>query len=689
MKIRSFLCALLVFALSAAPLFTAEPPYPTKGKRAFEPLPAGAVEPAGWLRDWALAARNGYTACMEDVHIDFKHAWAADFAPFCSVSDWPGGAWHLEGGGYWFDGLVRLGYALHDEELIALVKRRLAPVLDNAAPDGIGYLYWLKKNNPDDLATVLPDRGWGLWANAHFGHAMAAYAAASNDERAKRAMRFSDDSCDIRCITVLGYQIAPHAVPNACEDYRMTGDAGVAETLDRVFENRDVDWPEAWARYRTYPPEELKKGEIFGPNVTDSNLHGAVVNEILTGWAFGTLWTGKPEFLNVACAWARLLDEKCLQPHGALVEDEWFGPTGAYRGTETCSLGNEECRRIQLFTLTGNGTEADQIERLFFNAATGMVTRDFTKHVYFHSPNRIRAGALTADTYESRDRDEYRRLHDPRCCTAGLNKPIPYFIQHQWMTASDGGPAAILYAPCRLTTAIPNGEAVQIETVTDYPFGETIEMTVTPEKPVDFPLWLRIPAWCAEPSLEVNQTAVPAAADERGFVRVERRWSPGDRVTLRFPMVPRVERGIDRNIPIQADRPRTVQWGERPDAELRRTPFASVSLGPLLFVLPIPEKDENTPMENVFWQYALNPERTLDGVQIERASLPSPWAWQSDAPVKLKVKAVEAFWKSDPMAPLLPTAEEIEPKSEREIVLVPYGCAKLRIAMFPIVEEKP
>lgn len=46
---------------------------------------------------------------------------------------------------------------------------------------------------------------------------------------------------------------------------------------------------------------------------------GAIVYEILTGWAFGTHWTDKREFLDVVCAWARLLDEKCLQPYGTAV----------------------------------------------------------------------------------------------------------------------------------------------------------------------------------------------------------------------------------------------------------------------------------------------------------------------------------------------------------------------------------
>ena len=33
---------------------------------AFTPLPPGAVEPAGWLRDWALAARDGITGHLDE-----------------------------------------------------------------------------------------------------------------------------------------------------------------------------------------------------------------------------------------------------------------------------------------------------------------------------------------------------------------------------------------------------------------------------------------------------------------------------------------------------------------------------------------------------------------------------------------------------------------------------------------------
>ncbi len=92
---------------------------------AFLPLPAGAVSPAGWLRDWCLAARDGYTGHLDEVDPEFTRAWAADHLMTGERLNWPQGAWPYEGGGYWFEGLAGLGFAPHDETLLAQSRRRL------------------------------------------------------------------------------------------------------------------------------------------------------------------------------------------------------------------------------------------------------------------------------------------------------------------------------------------------------------------------------------------------------------------------------------------------------------------------------------------------------------------------------------------------------------------------------------
>ena len=112
-------------------------PHEPPTRPALIPLPPGAVEPAGWLRDWCLAARDGFTGHMDEYDVEFRRAWAPDHKMTGEGLLWYKGAWPYEGGGYWFDGLGRLGYALHDEALLAQAQRRLYAVADHMNPG-----YW-------------------------------------------------------------------------------------------------------------------------------------------------------------------------------------------------------------------------------------------------------------------------------------------------------------------------------------------------------------------------------------------------------------------------------------------------------------------------------------------------------------------------------------------------------------------
>ena len=53
-------------------------PFEPPTRPAFLPLPPGAVEPAGWLRDWCLAARDGFIGHLDEDDDEFKRAWAPD-----------------------------------------------------------------------------------------------------------------------------------------------------------------------------------------------------------------------------------------------------------------------------------------------------------------------------------------------------------------------------------------------------------------------------------------------------------------------------------------------------------------------------------------------------------------------------------------------------------------------------------
>jgi hypothetical protein len=152
-----------------------------------------------------------------------------------------------------------------------------------------------------------------------------------------------------------------------------------------------------------------------------------------------------------------------------------------------------------------------------------------------------------------------------------------------------------------------------------------------------------------------------------------------------------------------------VKMGHDNNAE--DTPYATVSYGPLLFVLAIPDTtDANTPDPAAKWKYAFDTssEKPETEISVERSPMPQRWGWQLDAPLKLVVNGQSFDWNPamrrglpvDPVGhdsaspfhpdfimtqlPPKPVAAETAPE---RISLIPYGCTKFRVSMFPVTER--
>jgi hypothetical protein len=117
------------------------------------------------------------------------------------------------------------------------------------------------------------------------------------------------------------------------------------------------------------------------------------------------------------------------------------------------------------------------------------------------------------------------------------------------------------------------------------------------------------------------------------------------------------------------------------------SPWASVFYGPLLFALPIPDETPNRQAPNVDFEYALDlPPGQPDGeVRVIQHPMPRKWTWQLDSPLKLSVKVRQFDWRPTDARPL--PEEPVKGGSSSRVDLVPYGCTKFRVAMFPVTEE--
>jgi uncharacterized protein len=82
------------------------------------------------------------------------------------------------------------------------------------------------------------------------------------------------------------------------------------------------------------------------------------------------------------------------------------------------------------------------------------------------------------------------------------------------------------------------GTAVTVRQRSDYPWDGRVSLTVQPAGEVDFDLLLRIPGWAGDVTVLVAGTPWTAGPQD-GYVRIGRRWRPGDEVEVLLPMSPR------------------------------------------------------------------------------------------------------------------------------------------------------
>ena len=621
---------------------------PVPRTAAFALAKPGAVKPAGWLRDWAETMAKGYTARMDEVDAEFVRAWKPDFQPRGKKLHWSQGTWSCEGGAYWFDGLVKLGFQLDDEALKQQAKRRLDPILDNMTDYPIGFCWWLDRRDPAHFQEVYDSSDWMVnWVAGILTRPLVAWYQATGDARAKRALEsalgdaywntcFKNESVDCVAGSVISIPSGARLAAQA------TGSPKIAAALRAYAE----DYAKNPAR-ETYGPAPtnglektlaLKRAEMFAQKIP--LRHGVVANETLHSLFASAVVTGDEGLWNSWRKWMDFLDTRARMPVGAWVMDEEWGHPGPRRGVETCALAAEVWGRLDFLATLGLGHFGDDIERAFFNAAPACVTRDCRAHVYFQQPNRLKGGDCErlSVRQDGAQQTVFQEKHFPLCCTAGLNRLVPDFIQGLWMTTSDGGVAATLYAPCTFETPLAGG-TFAVSEETDYPFGETITLTVKSAPSAAFPLALRLPGWCRDAALAVNGEKV-ALNPTAGFAKVRRSWRAGDTVTLRLPMKPLAEvvRDLDET---QQD-------------------YTCVSVGPLLFARGFAEKTANDPAEPAVLP-TVDPKTVVEKAEIVRLPLARPFDWPLAAPVRLRTQDAAG----------------------QPLELVPYGCTKLRAAMFP------
>ncbi len=620
--------------------------------RQFEKLTITEITPKGWIRGFLERQRDGLTGHIEVAGYPFNTClWACEKMKGSTKAWWP-----YEQTAYYLDGVHRLGILLEDEELVGKARKNTEYVLTHVEGNG-------------RFGTNLADRWW-RWPYASFNRILMTQYEVTGEVRILDALTDhyrtfeAEDFCD---------DLELANVEQLCWLYEQTDDTTfltMAEEAYKLFKS-DINYRN---RSGQHGPSDIS----FASNRVPDH-HGVVYMELAKVPVLLYKYTGKEAYLGEAENALAKMERYHALPGGLPSTTEHFEPTSETAGYEICNTAVFPYTYGHLLRINGDASLGDKIEKAVFNAGIGAITKDFKAHQYFSAPNQAIADASSNPFGHHPARMAFLPGHDVECCTGNVNRFMPYFVEQMWLSTPDHGLVANLYGPSSVKTEVgPEGQMVEIEAVTNYPFSDTIEFLFGANEAVEFPFLLRIPGWCASPQIILNGKLLAESVESGSYHRVDQIFNDGDVLTLVLPM--EVEQ---------------KEWA---------TNGLSIERGPLTFSLPVGYQRTRFGLENkgtedfpgwklkptTDWNYTLADsnfvvvQKDVSGYPWEengspiaiRANLRKVYNWQLstffDDHFKVETRRTPAFPEN------LDLSEAIE-----ELELVPYGNTLLRISVFP------
>lgn len=649
-----------------------------KGAPFFVPLEIGEITPRGWLLQWAKSAAKGITGHLDEYENVYKYGWkGVGFKARGANPD--GTGWPLEQCSYWLDGAVKLGYILGDTTLIRKTSSRLNLVVNGVLNGGDTFVYWKPKSIVNDH--------FNNWAHALMGRVLVSYYQATHNPKILQALtkvyeNFSLIVPTSEDITALQSGMegmrGTTNIDAMTETYLMSGNKAILDSIISFSNKETVQlFQNHWMTLNSK-----------NPTIESEDVHGVSYYEVLRVPAMMSTWTANKNGLKATEHMISWGENKNELPFGVCSSEEYLAGVGSFRNAETCDVPTSMWSFLWMLRLTGESKWSDKIEKEFFNAGPAPVARDFKTMCYYQSPNRISTALPEEPPIPGRDCLKFTKFgHEVLCCVGNLNNVIPDYISNMWMVTMDKGLAATLYGPCSVSKNI-NGINLKINCNTSYPFDEKIYMNLLASKNINMPIYFRIPDWCKNAKLFINNRSI-AIKSINGFVKVERLWKNNDKIMLVFPMIPKVIQGRETPYPQVTYFLKGFQGNTKAAVDTTvNNPFECVTYGPLLFSLPIKDINPNQESKNAKFNYALNinSKQLKTDIKVFRKPMAKEWTWKiEDAPIQLKVKAKEFNWVPTQMQPLSKTL--VTEGISTTINLIPYGCTKFRVTMFPVTKE--
>ncbi|MDO1449454.1 glycoside hydrolase family 127 protein [Rhodocytophaga aerolata] len=676
MRIKSFLLICLVMLLvpalaqqqntkKLAPFKAYTPNRSPLRENPYIELPLGAIKPQGWLKEMLIRQKNGATGQLDKLYplvMNQRNGWLGG----------DGDQW--ERGPYWIDGLLPLAYILDDKELIAKAKPWVEWALKSQQADG--YFGPDKDYEPQPGVQRNNSRDW--WPKMVMLKILKQYYSATGDDRVISLLtnyfKYQLQQLPTKPLDNWTFWARYRGGDNLMVVYwlyNITGDAFLLD-LAEIVHKQTFNYTDAFLGGDML----ASQGSIHCVNLAQGIKEPVIY------------FQQHPEQKYTEAVKKGFADIRKFNgmAHGLYGGDEALHGSNPTQGSELCSAVEMMFSLESILAITGEVSYADHLEKIAFNALPTQATDDYMARQYFQQANQVMITRHTRNFDQNHGGTDlcYGLLSGYPCCTSNMHQGWPKFTQNLWYATPDKGLAALIYSPSEVTAYVAGGTQVSLKEETTYPFGETITFTLTTDKKtkaVSFPFHLRIPAWCKKATISINGKLFQEANSNQ-ILKINREWKSGDVVELQLPM------HVFKST-----------WHEN---------SVAIERGPITYALKIEEewkKVENTKDPIQYgdayyevlpknpWNYGLvhiSDNKLAEAFPVTKKDNLEAYPWNlQNAPITIKAKAkrIPSWTLYNDMAGPIPYSmtNGLETGAEEEIILIPYGCSKLRISQFPEV----
>ena len=405
-------------------------------------------------------------------------------------------------------------------------------------PSGYLNTFWVGDRAKDRLLPETMDTGHELYCLGHMLQGAIAYYRATGDERLLDAGR--------RYVEFLIANYGPGKKPllaghpeiemSLIELYRTTGDRRYLDLAGYILTGD----PRIVRR-----PDRVVYTFSGIPFTRRTKLQGHAVRAMYAscGATDYYLETGDQKYWQTLThLWEDMVSSKMYITGGlgARWENESFGDAyelpNARAYAETCAAIGSLMWNWRMLAASADARYTDILERQLYNAINVGMSLDGALYCYY---NPMEFTGHADPNRHSKDGSARNPWYDVFCCPPNIERTLGALPGYFYSTSKDGL-YVNLYGSSLLDWHLEDGTGLKVEQKTNYPWEGIVDFVVSPARPSDFTLYVRIPGWTSTAKLSVNGEPWKGAVKPRAYFPIQRGWSPGDRVRLEFDMTPQL-----------------------------------------------------------------------------------------------------------------------------------------------------